>query len=386
VAEQGAGGARLQFVLSNDYGELSNALYFVKGGPFRPSLLMPDRLFAANREGLPVPAQRYGTRQDVIEAAAGEQPGLVFLFSGYLYAINNIFDEDGVEALVRSLRDAGHRLVTSDPFLGVLSRLGASTFSDRHPRKAWLTAHFARLARIFADVPHLYLAPLDGPGPARPLAFFNAHVLDQGGAAPDRAGRLAARLPIDPQRKRWLFVLSMEDYGGQVALHGRAAFDELLAQRLRQAAAAGRQPVLVAPQVCMESLRGRGSLPAGALLLPFCGHALFMDLLFDAEYVFYWNVFSNSIPARVVNRRPVFFFDSGHMARSIPPLFEAGMRCYYAGAELPSLDPRAPLAAAALAALAARQEGAFEPAREAFRRSPGPEAVVDGLMRNPARG
>jgi hypothetical protein len=135
----------------------------------------------------------------------------------------------------------------------------------------------------------------------------------------------------------------------------------------------------------MESLRGRGSLPAGALLLPFCGHALFMDLLFDAEYVFYWNVFSNSIPARVVNRRPVFFFDAGHMARSIPPLFEAGMRCYYAWADLPSLDPQAPLAAAALAALAARQEGAFEPAREAFRRSPGPEAVVDGLMRNPAR-
>jgi hypothetical protein len=102
--------------------------------------------------------------------------------------------------------------------------------------------------------------------------------------------------------------------------------------------------------------------------------------MLGAEYVFYWNVFSNSVLARVANRLPVFFFDCGHMAYAIPPLLEVGLRRYYPGCTLPFLDPRRPLAPGELAAEAARQEPGLEGARANVRRSPPPDVMVAELL------
>jgi hypothetical protein len=373
--------AKLLFVLSNDYGELSNAMYLLTGCEFRPLLLMPDRLFAVNQDTLPVPASRYGTLQDALAAVERERPDIVFLFSGYLYAINDIFDLETVETLVRELRNRRQRIVTSDPFLGVMAEVAASTFSDRHPRKQWLTDHFARLFQIFREVPHLYLFDATAFPRTRSLSFYNPHILLRPDALAESERAVAGRVGVDPAKKRWVFVMSLEDYGGQAARHGRARFDEMLIATLQQTAREGRQPVLVGPDAALAAIRSKGPAIDGLVLLAFCSHEVFKALLLGAEYAFYWNIFSNSIPARIANHLPVFFFDPGHMVHAIPPLFELGMKHYYSGAALTYLDQRQALTAAGLAVPAAEQEHVFRKARERFPRSPTPDAMVEQILR-----
>ncbi|MFA5029014.1 MAG: hypothetical protein WC713_14175, partial [Candidatus Methylomirabilota bacterium] len=251
MREEAGHSPRLLFVVSDDFGELAKALTFTVGTSLQPRLLLPERLFAANRESLTHPVACYRTTYDIVEAVERERPDLIGLFSGYLYALNGFFTLDDVEALVRGLQGRGVRLLVSDPFLGALARLDDSTFSDRHPRKAWLTEHFARLVRVFAGVPHLYPVPVDGVKRPRGVSFFNPSIVAR---RREIVGDLSRRIAADPGRPRWLFVLSTEDYGCQVGLHERARFGEMLRDMLRQSVRAGRQPLLVAPRACAEAL------------------------------------------------------------------------------------------------------------------------------------
>lgn len=377
--------AKLLFVLSNDYGELANAMYLVKGYGFQTVLLMPDRLFSINTNSLAVRHHRYRSVRDVTENIERERPDIVFLFSGYLYSINNIFDIETVEGLVRELRNGKHRIVTSDPFLGIMSELDSFTFSDRHPRKQWLTEHFAKVFGILKDVTHLYLVRGDEFAHTASVSFFNKNIIGTRSVVGEHDEKLAGPIGLDTGKKRWVFVLALEDYGSQVGFHGRARFDDILIDKLRQAAREGRQPVLVAPQVCITSIQTKTRSIEGAVFLPFCGYDVFMSLVLDAEYVFYWNVFSNSIPARVLNHLPLFFFDPGHMAHAMPPLFKVGVKRYYLDWEPVYLDQRGELASQALAGLASQQERAVFGARENFRRSPSPEEMVEKLLQGSGR-
>ena len=372
--------AKLLFVLSNDYGELSNAMSLLMGYEFRPVVLMPERLFIVNTESLSVPHYPYSSCRDVTDYIDSHEPDIVFLFSGYLYSINNLFDIDAVETLIGHLRRKNHRIVTSDPFLGVLSRGDASTFSDRHPRKAWLTAHFSRLSNMLQGIPHLYLGNAAEFVSTQSVRFYNKHIIVQPSVRAEFRRELTRRVEIHPARQRWLFVLSSEDYGMQVGLHGRARLDDLLIQKLEQTARDGRQPVLIAPQACIDSIKGSGACINGLVQLPFCSYQLFSLLVLEAEYVFYWNIFSNSILPRVMNCLPVFFFDPGHMVRAIPPLAVTGMKQYYADSKPTFLDPWAELTSKELAVLASAQAESMSSARENFQRSPSPLEMVERLL------
>lgn len=372
--------AKLMFVLSNDYGELSNALYLVRGGSFETVLLMPDRLYALNKDGLPVPTRRYNALSEVIAAVEEEKPDIIFLFSGYLYTINNIFSLEALQLLVRELRARNCRIVTSDPFLGLMARIDDGTFNDRHPAKPWLSHLFSQVFAVLQDVPHLHLVDIGTRANVASVSFFNPNLVLTGPGQSDRAEGLCRQLGIGAPEHVWLFVLSSEDYGHQASVHGRAQFDELLIGRLWQAVLAGRQPVLIAPQPCIASLRNRGALPETAILLPFCRHDHFTSLLAAAEHAFYWNIFSNSVLVRIVNYRPLFFFDRGHMVYAINPLFALGMKYYYAASELPFLAPEQALVPEELSRLALRQEQTLEPARTHFRRSPAPQEMVKRIL------
>jgi hypothetical protein len=383
--------AKLLFVLSNDYGELSNALYLVKGQGFQTTLLMPQRLFAINQGTLTIPAYPYTSPLDVLDAVSRESPDIVFLFSGYLYAINNLFGGlDAVVRLIQDLRAGPRRIVTSDPFLGILGQLGPTTFSDNHPLRHWLLEHFRRVVPMLEGVTHLYLVPPNELAVPRSVSFFNANVIEDGPGL-DAWRSKAALLHPNPSpparggqeggvaRKRWLFVLSLEDYGKQTAQLGRARFDSILLRKLQEAIRASRQAVLVAPKECIESVARIGPL-GDALLLHFCGYEKFQAFLFDAEYVFYWNLFSNSIMPRVVNRLPVFLFDQGHLAHAIPALLEAAIRHYYVSAKLPYLDQQRDLAEEKLTSMAALQQIDLEPARAHFHASQNPVEMVQLLL------
>jgi hypothetical protein len=375
---------KLLFVLSNDYGELSNALYVLRGAGLDALLLLPERLFDANRDTLRVPARRYTSPADVVAAVDREQADVVFLFSAYLYAINGIFDLGAVEALLGELRRRRLCLVTSDPFLGLLLEHRGVLFNDRHPQQQALAAHFARVAAQLTDVTHLYLTPADDLAGARKVALFNPQIISDAASTQRRGPRLAARVGIDLRRPRWLFVLGSEDYGAQIARLGRESFDAVLLSRLEDAAQAGRQPALIAPQPCIDALASSGRTVGGLIPLSFCGYDLFVDLLLEAEYVFYWNVLSNSLLARLANRLPALFFDRGHLAHVMPALLDRGIETYFAGAELTLLDQRHRLTVDALAALAAEQELSLETAFDNLRRSPTPRELVEQLMSTPS--
>lgn len=62
-----------------------------------------------------------------------------------------------------------------------------------------------------------------------------------------RVERLSQELGIPALEYVWLFVLSSEDYGYQIGVHGGTRFENLLVARLRDAELARRRPVLIAP-------------------------------------------------------------------------------------------------------------------------------------------
>jgi hypothetical protein len=370
---------KVLFVVSDDHGELSNAVWMLLGRRFEAELLLTPRLLALNPDVLPARARPYTSVQEVIDVAQRLRPDAVFLLSGYLYAANGIFALDGMHELTRALRSLNTRIVTSDPFLGLLSTVTsaiAATDSNQQQLLQKLSAAGSALKNEW----HVYPVMPESSPPARRVAFFNPRMLvPESDRAALRNG-LAIHMPLDLQRPRWLYVLASEDYELQSALHGRSAFHALLVQRLEDAHRQGRQPVLIAPQACADAVRRASSGIPGALLLSFCSHGMFLGLLLEAEYAFYWNVFANSVPSRLVNQLPVFFFDSGHMARAIPALLELGLRTYYPGAQLPLLDIKTTIDPEALVPYAQREIASLTTAVRHLRAAATPDQMLETVL------
>ncbi len=378
--EADANPPKLLFVISNDFGELSGALYFTLGGTFDVTLALPPRLFALHAEHLPIAAFPYQTIQDVLALADRDRPDVVLLFSGYLFAANNLFSLEALRMLVRQFRERGVRIVTSDPFLGLMAYPNASVFSDEHPKKALLLEHFRSVAETMRGIVHLYPADVRTALSHAGHSFFNEHVVLTAAERAEFEARLGRRLSLRPGRKRWMFVLSAEDYGLQIGLHGRQAFDDLLLGKIQETARAGRQPILVAPKVCIDSVARAAGTVDSAIFLPFCQYDLFQMLVLEAEYLFYWNVFSYSILARVANGFPVLVFDSGHIARAVPPLHRLGLQTYYLNAPIPYVEPARELDERALAALADAQKCPLAQSIAALRKLPAPAQVIREIL------
>jgi len=153
-----------------------------------------------------------------------------------------------------------------------------------------------------------------------------------------------------------------------------------LLTKLIETAAANRQPVLIAPKECIEYIRYHSPKTLDSLLVDYCDYVLFTNLLLDAEYVFYWNIFSNSISTRVVNNLPVFFFDIGHLARTFKPLFQLGIQTYYPQSQLIQINMETILSLEQLQPLALSQEKSLKFARDNFKQSPNPQEIVMTIL------
>ena len=370
---------RVLFVVSDDHGELSNAVWLLLGRRFEAELLLTPRLLALNPDVLPAPAHSYTSVQEVIDATQRLRPDAVFLLSGYLYAANGIFAVDGMHELTQALRALNTRIVTSDPFLGLLSNV-TSAIATSDSNQQQLLQKLSAAGSALKNEWHLYPVMPESPPPERRVAFFNPRMLvPESDRAALRNG-LAIHMPLDLQRPRWLYVLASEDYAVQTALHGRTAFHALLVQRLEDAHRHGRQPVLIAPQACADAVRRASNGMPGALLLSFCSHCMFLGLLLEAEYAFYWNVFANSVPSRLVNQLPVLFFDSGHMARAMPALLELGLRTYYPGVQLPVLDIKQPIDPEALLPYVQGEIGSLATALRRLRAAETPDQLLETVL------
>lgn len=368
------------FILSSDFGELATAMYFIRGYAFQMVFLMPDRLFDLHKDCVPGTVYHYRTMEQVTAAVEKENPDIVFLFSGYLFEVNNIFNLETVNTFVQEMVAANRCLVTSDPFLGIMSAIDYNTFNQQHPLRLQFAEHFSAVSRTIKNVMHLYLVDAHDFARTPHASFFNPNILLERGHRFEQLRPAEASVGLDPRKPRWLFILSAEDYSWQITRHGKEEFGDMLIRMLHQTVAANRQPVLIAPHESFEDLQIARQSAEDLVFKPHCRYDHFMSLLFDAQFVFYWNIFSNSIPARVLNHLPVFFFEPGHMAHAIPALHEAGIKHYYQGAKIDYLDQGRMPSADELVQLAGRQGSALYGAISRFMQSPTPDQLVVNLL------
>jgi hypothetical protein len=354
--------ARLFFIVSRDYGELSNALFVVKGRTLadRATLMVPPSMYATSREALPRRIWPYDTLQDLLDAIDAAGPDVVFLFSGYLYSINGLLSADEIARLLAFLRPRVRHVVTSDPFLGALFREDGSALLSR------FHAPFRATHELLQDLIHFYPAScrgLLGGRAERSVSTFNPWFI--------RAGGLES--VADPADPFWLFVISREDFELQCRTRGEARFVSALVDRLGDARRLGRWPVFVGPRAAVSALHATGRPDFTAL--SFCPYDLFVYLLQRAEHVFYWNILSNSAIIRFGSGLPAFFFHTGHLAQ-ISLLSDAAVDNILLGWRPVCLDLEQPLTPPLLKLLEALYSRELEAVTAHVRSAPSPEAML----------
>jgi tetratricopeptide (TPR) repeat protein/glycosyltransferase involved in cell wall biosynthesis len=398
---------RLLFVFDTDYGELTTAMYLLLGQPMveKATLLLPPRLFVNNRDVLPGRTYLYRTAEDILEAVERHRPDVVVIASGYLFSIHHICSPEMLQELIARLTARGCQVVTTDPFLGLLSHLGTTTHVSidipahasphevhlKQENDVMLIEHFSKLVPILRDLDHLYPVYPAGPGDVpsrdgiRSIASFNdALIVDQAvasGAFPDGP---PAPAMTEGGKPLWVFVLASRDYELQAAYYGKVEFAGLMLAKLEEALRCGRHPVLIAPYSCVRSIvafvEARGEPPASDVtLMTFCSFKRFSALLLAAEYVFYWNALSHSMFMRLFNGLPTFLFDRGHLVRNVTPLYERIVQWYYQGWEPVYLDPRQPLTLEGLTGPAEAYRAGARQIRGSLRRAPAPAEMVQRI-------
>jgi hypothetical protein len=392
---------RLLFIVSKDYGELCWALSFLQGQDFasQTTLMLPQQMYEGNAGSLAVEASPYSTLNDVLAGVEAHKPDIVFLLSGYLLSNDKLMSRASLEQLVTELRDGIRVVATSDPFAGLTSRLKASDIDTnmallgQNVIKRVLYRMVLRFRTIenFMRIPslenltHLYATstpPADDKDTVSRLSFFNPNILNSTVSNISRYGLKSQADVQDTPHKRWLFVLSTTDLGCQNATLGEAEFARSVVRMIAQALDAGKKPTLLAPASIIEILAGEFPASTGVELLLFCPYTEFVPRLLDAEYVFYWNVFSCSLLLRMANELPLFFFDRGHLSRTIKPFYDLALRTHFGEWTPTFLDQGDPLEPNSLAKLAADQQSALRAVRQYWQASPTPQAVIDDLLNN----
>jgi hypothetical protein len=400
---------RLLFILNNDYGELGLAMYFLQGRNLASTttLLLPPRLFSKNKDTLPGKTYSYDSIEDILRTVDETQPDIVFLFSGYILPLHQIVSLEETEALVQLLSDRHCKVVTSDPFFGIFSQLNPAEASAPEALQLFETEiikgqpwpyrlsttfgnmrilnQFARASHIIRNTTHLYYTRTHPDDESIDvgtdnITFFNPSLVRDAAESVHLDTSAAAMVSEETSDKHWLFILGSVDYDLQVSFYGEEKFLGILQKKLEETLEAGRRPVFLAPDECVQKLRARAPVHARKDLLTFCAYEDFNARLLNAEYVFYWNLASYSTFLRVINGLPMFMFDEGHLARHVKPMHERMVRWYYQNWTPPCLNQHRALEIGALAALAKDYKKDTDDIVKNLRELPPPEAVIEQIF------
>jgi len=376
----------LLVVVTRDFGELGQALYFIGGLPIEyGGLLLIPR--STPEQGAPPPGfewRRYSCREDIEFAARDCHPAHVLFFSAYLLlGTAPGLGLLGIGRMMRKLRQGGAAIATSDPFLGLLRSPTAlhlheivATHLNAQPRwrVTWTSVSLAwrlfALAHLLRPCLHLYPASIAATDPPAGLRWkhFSAGLPLE---APPEPMADTTTTPL------WMFVMSRVDHDLLSAQQG-PALATLLAERLQDAVAAGANVLMVAPQSLLSTLAQH--LPdlvgRGIELVETLPIAHYLAALRRAQYAFFWNRFSFSILYRVLDRTPVFFFGAGHVELMLPAFGAAGASCFYAGWIPPLRALTDTLDVSSLAFDAAAQAPRYATAAHALRAGDKPAQVV----------
>jgi hypothetical protein len=394
---------RTLVVVSNDYGELLLAMMFLQGQQLatNAALLLPPRLHAANGATLDVPAYQFASLDDILRVVDEWRPQVVILMSGYLFSNNKLLSRDELGRLVAHLRASGRHLLTTDPFIGMAGtlthddiRLGLPESGDalllpssdmervlpavridrQTAQESMRTAEreiaddLSEVSQILSEVTHLYGVPASAlPATVHRVSFFNPELERR---PPGGSGHVTPG---------WLFIIGSHDLWYQQLHLGVDAFPQLLTARLEEAERFGARPSVIAPPAVLEQLSARLPANTNVELTRFCSHHDYVTRLFDAEYVFYWNLFSASFMLRLTRALPSFFFDRGHLSRLIERAYPVGRRVLMQEWEPAYLALGEALDPGRLKADAAAQTRRFREIVDNWRQSPTPDELVSAL-------
>lgn len=384
---------RSLFIVDNDYGALGLVMYLLENRPMAAGaiVLLPTRAFEVHEDQLQVTCQVYQSLQDIMEAVERHSPDIVCLMSGYSFAYQGLLSIAKLRDLIARLRDLGCAVATSDPYLGTFGQIRSAparndAHRDRFRRRSFglpspssliagplgyyrrlkLRRYVRGVTDSLRDVVHIcpvpqHLLPTGGPDY---LPFYNPLSIRSDSELRRIGERVSAYPDITADRERWLFVVAGFDLRYQQQAHGERRFAEIVASKLREALDNGKHPCLIAPAELIDAVSRHFGPDERVSLLSACAFDEFQHRLFDAEMVFYWQIFSTSTFLRLLNGLPTFFFDPGHTARSFPPMHEAGLKCYYVAEPPIYLDIEDPLDPATLSELAAGFAASAQRTRE----------------------
>ncbi len=394
----------LLFLLSDDYGEICNLIYFLEGQPFAKDcqILLHSRLYTTNRYGLPGKVYKWDSFSDIVSKVKelSPQPTIVFLFTGYLYCSNELFTIEEFKTLLDLFNTLGCHIVTDDPFLGLITTLKKSEIHLSYDRdvlanqlsieakrveelmqqrleeaREWFLQVWNAVFQLLKDKPHLYTYPSDqlkSNADTTCVTFYNP-VMTQ---LPDKI----VKRSTPSTRPHWLFVISKVELETQCRSQSEREFVSFLIQKFKETLQAGRKPILIAPQDLIDTITRVLPSTQGIELIPFCPFKLFLSLLLEAEYVFSWNMLSNSLLLRNVNHLPVFLYDPGHMVSFFDPLYGLAVDHYYQGCQPTILDKTKPLTDADLLEHRGIKPHSLDTLIARLKQSPTPQQVVEQII------
>ena len=370
--------ARLLFVIDNDFGALGTILYLLYRQPIstRATLLLPPRAYEMHEGRLPMASRPYRSLQDILDVVESESPDVVCLVSGYLFASSGLLTINALRKLVRTLRERGCKVATTDPYFGTFREIAKADLPARHgaihrfverylvklPAVYGLAARVVkfynrkklerdvyRVADILKDVTHfdpVRIDPLDAG--VRRIPFFNPLYVRTEEELRANSAVVSALPDVSQGRPRWLFVLAKFDLEFQEKKYGKQGFVDIVVAKIRETIDNGRHATFIGPAGVTEALLTRFPGDTRVSLLPYCSFDEFERRLLDAEIAFYWQIFSTSAFLRLWNGLPVFFFDPGHNAHLLSSLHETGLKYFYLAGPPIYLDVERPLDATAL--------------------------------------
>jgi hypothetical protein len=393
----GAGeGGRTLFILDNDFGELTTVMYLILGqecfGDAR--ILLSHRLYEKNHDVLPGRTGVWNSEQDLVEKIETLRPRVVVFASGYVLPVHKLLTADAMDRLCALAQRHNAVVVTADPFLGLISQwsgrgldqlisidipknAGEHLVAVKRAADAMLHAALSKAEKVLRTLPHLYpsftdmdaleTATTDG----RNVSFFNDALV----LPPD----INVTATTAGRASHWMFVISEVDYQIQMMFMGNIEFARVVASLLTQTVQLDRHAIFAGPAELLDLLKPALADNERIHLLTFCSFPRFMSLLLSAEYSFYWNVVSHTILMQLWNGRPVVLFNRGHLARSVPALYERVIAWYYQGWEPPYLDHNAALSLSALEEAVAPHAQHRNQIMARFRRAQSPATLFASL-------
>ena len=341
---------------------------------------------------LPTAVQAYQSLQDILDVIESEPPGLVFLFSGYLFTLKapSLLTFKEFDKLVSELRRKDCAIVTSDPFFGAIRhtrKVPENGITLSQKARQFIQSYrdkrsFRKIADSLKDIMHIVPVPCANMGASRIdyISFFNPMYIRDNKKLNRVSNAVNELSEVSPEPGSWLFVLAQYDLDFQLHKHGEQGFIDIIVGKLRETLDNDKLPTLIAPAEFVAAVSKYFDSKSNVTLLSVCCFEEFEQHLLDAEIAFYWQYFSTSTFLRLFQNLPVFFFDQGHLASINKPFLEAGLKHYFLSAPPILLNIEDPLTVNQLAKF---RKGFLLSAQESYKKLsqlPTPTELVEKIL------